>query len=202
MKPSADLDTCLAFVIGRIEEEATRSGKPLSDDQRFLLNHLPNNSALPIWNGADPESPAVLIPRDIAFERLCVVVREAHKSDVGLNPASSLDWEFAVAVLKLNRHPMAWLLGWTGTKERRPWWDRWLLVGAALLVILCFVALMLIAGNAPWSRLRWVGVVAGFVAIFLLLYFASRWIEEKQLRQTVEKCRRGPTFRRTSSHSS
>ena len=47
MNPMADLDTSLAFVIGRIEEEAMRSGQLLSDEQRFLLNHLPNNSALP-----------------------------------------------------------------------------------------------------------------------------------------------------------
>jgi hypothetical protein len=59
-EPDVDLDTSLAFIIGRIEEEAMRSGQILSDEQRFLLNHLPNNSALPIWNSADPEWPAVL----------------------------------------------------------------------------------------------------------------------------------------------
>jgi hypothetical protein len=44
---TADLDAALGFVIGRIEEEATRSGESLSDEQRFLLNHLPKVSALP-----------------------------------------------------------------------------------------------------------------------------------------------------------
>jgi hypothetical protein len=116
MNPTADLDTSLAFVIGRIEEEAMRSGQLLSDEQRFLLNHLPNNSALPIWNSADPEWPAVLIPRDAAFERLWAVAGAAHNSDARLNPASTLDWEFAVAVLKLNRHPMSWLLRWASMK--------------------------------------------------------------------------------------
>ena len=174
MNPTADLATSFAFVIGRIEEEATRSGEPLSDDQRFLLNHLPNNSALPIWNGADPESPAVLIPRDAAFERLCTVARDAHNSDTRLNPASSLDWEFAVAVLKLNRHPMSWLLRWAGTKERRPRWDRWLLVVAALLVVFCFAALMLIAGNDPWTRFQWTGLSTGYIAILILLHDGSR----------------------------
>jgi hypothetical protein len=200
MNPTADLDTSLAFVIGRIEEEATRSGEPLSDDQRFLLNHLPNNSALPIWNGADPESPAILIPRDAAFERLCTVARDAHNSDARLNPASSVDWEFAVAVLKLNRHPMSWLLRWAGMKEHRPWWDRWALVVAALLVAFCFAALMLIAENDPSSRFRWAGIGAGCIAILILQYFASRWIEERQLKQTIERCRRAPTFRHTSPY--
>jgi hypothetical protein len=194
MNPTADLDKSLAFVIGRIEEAATRSGEPLSDDQRFLLNHLPKSSTLPIWNGPDPEGLVVLIPRDAAFERLCTVARAAHNSDALLNPASTSDWEFAVAVLKLNRHPMTWLLRWAGMKERRPWWDRWLLIVAALLVILCFAALMLIAGNDPWTRFQWTGIGAACIAILLLLYFASRWIEERQLKQTIERSRRGPIF--------
>jgi hypothetical protein len=196
MNPTADLATSFAFVIGRIEEEATRSGEPLSEDQRFLLNHLPNNSALPIWNGADPESPAVLIPRDAAFERLCTVARDAHNSDTRLNPASSLDWEFAVAVLKLNRHPMSWLLRWAGTKERRPRWDRWLLVVAALLVVFCFAALDADRGKRSldsipmdWPQYR----------IHCDLDSSSRWIEERQLKQIIERCRRGPAFRHTST---
>jgi hypothetical protein len=67
---TADLDAALAFVIGRIEEEATRSDEPLSDRQRFLLNHPPTVSALPPADGADPESPMLLLPRDIEYEAL------------------------------------------------------------------------------------------------------------------------------------
>jgi hypothetical protein len=59
---------------------------------------------------------AVLIPRNAAFESLCAVAGGAHNSDARLNPASTLDWEFAVAVLKLNRHPMSWLLRWASIK--------------------------------------------------------------------------------------
>jgi hypothetical protein len=47
MNPTADLDTSLAFVIGRIEEEAMRSNQLVSAEQRFLLNHVPNNSVCP-----------------------------------------------------------------------------------------------------------------------------------------------------------
>jgi hypothetical protein len=193
MNPTTDFDTSLAFITGRIEEEAARSGEPLSDEQRFLLNHLPNNSALPIWNGADPEWPAVLISRDSAFERLCALAKAAHNV-ARLNPASALDWEFAFAVLKLNRHPMSWLLRWAGMKERRPWWDRWLLIAAAMLVIFCFAAVMLITGKEPWTRFQWIGIGAGYIAILILLHFASRMIEERQLKLTIERCRRGPTL--------
>ena len=35
---TADLDAALRFVIGRIEEEANRSGKPLSDEERLVLS--------------------------------------------------------------------------------------------------------------------------------------------------------------------
>jgi hypothetical protein len=67
---TADLDAALEFVIGRIEEQATRSDEPLSDGQRFLLNHLPTVSALPPADGADPESPMLLLPPDIEYEAL------------------------------------------------------------------------------------------------------------------------------------
>jgi hypothetical protein len=43
---TADLDAALRFVIGRIEEEANQSGKPLSDEERLLLNNLPKDPPL------------------------------------------------------------------------------------------------------------------------------------------------------------
>jgi hypothetical protein len=41
MERNVDLDHALAFVGERIEEEATRSGEPLTNEQRFLLKNLP-----------------------------------------------------------------------------------------------------------------------------------------------------------------
>jgi hypothetical protein len=45
--PSADLETALTFVIERIGEEAKRSGKPLSDNERDFLRHLPTQPLNP-----------------------------------------------------------------------------------------------------------------------------------------------------------
>jgi hypothetical protein len=191
MDPTADLDKALGFVIRRIEEEATRSGELLSDEQGFLLNHLPKYSALPQNYGADPESPVVLVPRDTAFERLCAVAKAAYHNDLRMNPASALDWNFAAAVSKLHHHRMAWLLSWSGLKVRRPWWDRWLLIAAALLLIFSFAVPMLLAINQQWTRFQWSGIATAYIAVLVLLYFASRRIEEWQLKQTIEKCRRG-----------
>jgi hypothetical protein len=191
MDRTADLDVALGFVIGRIEEAAARSGEPLSDAQRFLLNHLPKDSALSQTYVAGPE---LLVPRDTAYERLCAIAKNAYHNDLRVNPASALDWEFAAAVSKLNRHPMSWLLHWASVKERRPWWDRWLLIAAALLFIFFVVVLMLLAGNEPWTRFKWTGIGAGYIGMLVLLHFASRRIEEWQLKQTIERCRRGSTF--------
>ena len=152
---TADLDAALAFVIGRIEEEATRSDEPLSDGQRFLLNHLPKVSALPQADGADPESPMLLLPRDIEYERLCGLAKAAHRNDLRLNPALVIDWDFAAAVSKLNGHPMSWLLQWAGVKVRRPLWDRWLLIAAALLLISSVATAAALAGTEPWTPFRW-----------------------------------------------
>lgn len=181
-------------MIGRIEEEAIRSGDPLSNEQRFLLTHLPKASVVPQEYGADPESPMVLVPRDTEYERLCTVAKAAHHNDLRVNPASTLDWDFAAAVSKLNGHPMSWLLQWAGVKVRRPCWDRWLLIAAALLLILSLATAALAAGAEPWTSFQWTGVCTGNIAILVLLYFASRRIEEWQLKQNIERCRRGSRF--------
>ena len=96
MNRTEDLGTALRFVIRRVEEEATRSGDPLSDEERFLLNHLPKETAFPQPDGGTPEIPAQpqFIPRDISYERLCAVAKAAHYSDVRMNPSSVLNWEF------------------------------------------------------------------------------------------------------------
>jgi hypothetical protein len=194
MDSTADLDKSLAFVIGRIAEEATRSGEPLSDEERSLLNDLPTDSVVPMGSGSDPESPTIPVPRDRAFERLCALAKDARNSDVRLAPTSALDWEFAATVSKLNNHPMSWLLHWAGVKERRPWWDRWLLVVAALLVIFSGAGLMLLAGNTPWTSFQWAGFAAGYAAVLLPIYFASRRLEEWQLKRNIERCRHGSSF--------
>jgi hypothetical protein len=54
-------------------------------------------------------------------------------------------------------------------------------------VIIGFIALILIAGNGPWTRFQWIGIGAGCTAILILLQFASRRIEEKQLKQIIER---------------
>lgn len=51
MDRTADLESALRFVIRRIEEQATRSGEPLSEEQRMLLNYLPTSSS----GGGSPE---------------------------------------------------------------------------------------------------------------------------------------------------
>jgi hypothetical protein len=191
---TADLDAALGFLKGRIEEEATRSGESLSDEQRFLLNHLPKGSALPEAYGADPESPMVLVPRDTEYEMLIGLAKGAHLNDLRLNPASALDWEFAAAVAKLNRHSRSKLLQWAGVKVRRPWWDRWLLIAAALLFIFSVATVALLMGSEPWTPFQSAGVGAVYIGGLVLLYFASRWIEEWQLNQDIERCGRGSSF--------
>jgi hypothetical protein len=139
MDRTADLDSALRFVIGRIAEQAKLSGEPLSDEQRLLLNHLPSSTQAN-W---DPEIP-VLVPRNINLERVCALGKAAYQHDGQVNPAS-LDWEFAFAVFTLDRHPMGGLLQWAGMKPRRPRWDGLLLIVRALLPI---VAVVLIVWNA------------------------------------------------------
>src|ERR1700680_3485166 len=196
MDRTADLGAALGFVVSRIEEQAMRSGEPLTEQQRFLLNNLPRQSAAPEFNTGDPEFPLYFVPRDTTYERLCALAKAAHRSDLELNPGSP-DWEFAFNVSKLSRHPMCWLLQWAGMKQRRPWWERWLLIIAALLFIMSTMPLMLLVVNEPVALWRWTALVAGYVSILLLMYFASRRIEERQLERNIERCRSASRFAST-----
>lgn len=115
MDRTADLDSALSFVIGRITEQAQLSGQTLGEQQRLLLNYLPCSTTT---NWDHPEIP-VLVPRNINVERLCELGKAAFQHDRQVNP-TSLDWEFAFSVLRLNRHAMAGLLQGVGLKPRRP----------------------------------------------------------------------------------
>ncbi len=156
MDRTADLDSALSFVIGRIAEQATVSGKPLSDEQRLLLNYLPSETPAN-W---DPEFP-VLVPRNINLERVCALGKAAYLHDRQLNP-SSLDWEFAFAVFTLNRPPMGGLLQWAGMKLRRPRWDGLQLIGTGLVPI---VAVVLLVWNADGPLFLSVAIGSGCIAI-------------------------------------
>jgi len=93
MGRTADLDSALSFVIGRMAEQAKLSGEPLSDEQRLLLNYLPS-SAPANWH---PEIP-VLVPRNINLERVCALGKAAYQYDCQTNPAS-LDWGVCICCL-------------------------------------------------------------------------------------------------------
>jgi len=187
MDRTADLDSALSFVIGRIAEQAKLSGEPLSDEQRLLLEHLPSSTPA-TW---DPEM-LMLVPRNINLERVCALGKAAYQHDRQVNPAS-LDWEFAFAVFTLDRHPMGGLLQSAGMKPRRPRRDGLLLIVAALLPI---VAVVLLVWNAdgPLFLFRSVGIGSGCVAIMLLMFFASRGIEKRRLEEDVERCRLASRF--------
>ena len=185
MDRSADLSAALSFVIGRIAEQAKLSGEPLSDEQRFLLNHLPSGTQAN-WH---PEI-VVLTPRNINLERVCALGRAAYQHDRQVNPAA-LDWEFAFAVFMLDRHPMGGLLQWAGMKLRRPRWDGLLLIVTALLPI---VAVALLVWKADEHLFRSVGIGSGCVALMLLLFFASRRTEKQRLEEDIERCRIASRF--------
>jgi hypothetical protein len=69
MNHDVDLDDALSFVVKRIEGEATRSGKPLTEEEGLLLNNLPTTPLFPTAS-SDPEFPPLPVPRDLAYERL------------------------------------------------------------------------------------------------------------------------------------
>jgi len=195
MGQTADLEAALRFVTGRLEEQAMRSGEALTKEQLFFLNNLP-----PLPPGAMAfyyrgQIPPPLVPRDLNYERLCALGKAAFLSDLKLTP--SLDWEFALAVFKLNNHPMYGLLKWAGVRQRRPASDAVLLVVTALLLVTTITVVGLIvsfAGNTRWTTVLWVGIGFVYFAFIARMYFVTRRMEQRQLEKEIDRCRLASRF--------
>jgi hypothetical protein len=184
MDRTTDLEIALSFVIHRVEAQAKASGQRLNEGEHSLLKNLPSSNAnYPIWT---PDlGPPELVPRNTSLERLCALTKAAYQHDRQVN-LESLSWEFAFAVLTLNRHPMSGLLQFAGMTRRRPRWDGLRLTVTALLPV---VAVVLIAVSANENSSRSVGIGAGCVAIMLFLFFGSKRVEKQRLNEEIERCR-------------
>jgi hypothetical protein len=189
MHQDPDLNDALSFLIKRIAEEATRSGKPLTEEEGFLLNNLPTAPLFPLTGPSDPEFPTLSVPRDLAYERLIALAKEARQYDVRVDSTGDRRWRYAATVCKLNRHPMSWLLRWSGIREQKPWWDGLLLIISASLLVFCFVAMIFLGIVETWTRLGWIAGGLGFFVVVLLLYFGSRHFEDWHSRREIEKYR-------------
>src|SRR5215467_9693840 len=114
---STELETAVNFVVDRIREEADLICSPLDEEELEFLKNLPSVPTNPTLHN-DPYSESAWPPlRDLPFERLCSLAKAARLRDLQLRPEASREWEFAAAVLQLNRHPMSWLLMWSGAKK-------------------------------------------------------------------------------------
>lgn len=189
MDQTTDLDAALKFVIGRIEEQASQSGKPLNHEQRLLLSYLPSSISTIVF-ASDPTF-LVPVPRDINYETVRALGKAAYLKDLGQSRVT-LEWEFASAVFKLNRHPMWSLLQQAGVRDRRPWWDQFLVVIAALLFIGIAMAIALLLGFKPWTTVKWVEFGFAYMPLAFLMYLGSRRIERWQLEKEIERCRSEP----------
>ena len=187
MDRTTDLETALTFVVRRIAEQPKASGYPLNEEEHSLLKNLPSSNVnYPI--GATEFGPPELVPRNINLERLCALAKAAYLVDRETNP-ESLDWEFAFAVFRLNRHQMWGVLHSAGVKmHRRPLWVTLFVTIAALVPL---IAVILLASNWPRTLFQWAAILCGGVAIMLLIYFASRQIEQWQLDNHIERCKLG-----------
>lgn len=184
MDRTTDLETALSFVVRRIEEEAKASGHRLNEEEHSLLKNLPPSNVNYLICAPDLGPPD--LPRNINLERLCALAKAAYLNDRKINP-ESLDWEFAFAVFRLNRHPMWGVLHSAGVKMyRRPLWDQLFVIIAGLFPL---IAVILLASNGPQTPFRWTEILCGTVAIMLLIYFGSRQIEQWQLENHIERCR-------------
>ena len=153
-----------------------------------MLDYLP--SSWPV--GLDPEMPQP-VPRNIDLEQVCALGKAAYQHDRHENP-ESMDWEFALAVFTIARHPMAGLLQLAGMKPRRTRWDSILFVATAPMLI-AYIAAALSVLKAGGTEFSSVVVGSGCAAIMVSMFFASRRIEKQHLQKEIERCRLASRFR-------
>jgi hypothetical protein len=201
--PTSDLDLALEFVIERITQEAVCLAEPLDDDEEYFLRHLPTEPINPTaglasgFNFAYEDSLPTPVLRDLRFERLCKLAKNVRSNDLRTHSDALRQWEFAAAVLQLNRHPMSWLLGWAGIRvaKRSARWDGLLLVATALFIVALSVggalALSVLTDgqNVVWNWTLWVAGGCIYAAVLILLYFAVRRLEGRQGERDVERVR-------------
>jgi hypothetical protein len=187
MNQDTDLDDALNFVENEIQREASQSGQPLTEEEGILLNNLPTAPVFPLTSATDPAQRPV--PRDLAYERLIAVAKEARQRDNRVGSISDRKWRYAATVCKLNRHPMSWLLHWAGIREENSWWDRSLLIISATFLALCLITIILLGIIDAWTRSTWIAGGIGYCVLVLSLYFGTRHLEDRQLRRDVEKYR-------------
>jgi hypothetical protein len=198
--PTADLNAALAFVIERISVQAEVDAKPLDEDERYFLTHLPTEPTNPTIPGgvADEYGPPMPMLRDFPFEKLCNLAKNAHRMDIqNSRPGAAGQWDFAASVLSLNGHPMSWLLGWAGIKPKKTVraCDRVLLLLTGLSVVLVSLigGIGLLSLTERYAALwRWtLNIIGGliFSGLMILLYFGVKRLEQRQAIQTAEKYR-------------
>jgi hypothetical protein len=190
---SEDVHAALKFVISRITDEAEHAGTPLSSHEVQFLNHLPRRPTNPTVSLG--VSRRITLPtRDHGFERLCALARNAHKHDLDSRANAAREWKFALAVLQLNRHPMAWLLEWAGMKRLKARLDGCLLVSTALVIAALALPIFVLAARIEHSTYVWKStlVIAGGAALFGMvaaLYLMAQRFEQWQLKKIVEESR-------------
>jgi hypothetical protein len=200
--PSTDLEIALTFVIKQIDEEAARSGAPLDDDERYFLRHLPAHPTNSTFNSVSYSESPLPILRDYSYETLCTLAKNARLYDIGARPEASRDWDFSAAVFQLEHHPMSWLLHWAGMKKKRPRWDRWFLLGTAILAVFMFLfgaitlSVLTEGLRAIW---KWIFFIAGgciSLIVLVFAYVATQRLEKRELRKLVDRHRSSRTINR------
>jgi len=196
MNDTVDLERALAFVIQRIQLQAELSGKALTDEQDALLKNLPDIPVYPEETLSD-SALSMLLPRELDYERLIGLARDARRHDVSFDSLYAPRWKWAVAVLKLRNHPMSWLLGWAKMQYERPWWDRPLLVVISLLLIICIVGVIAFATEQSRTWRFWLPTGAVCSGVFYVVYFVTWRLERWQIQQVIDRYRESAELRRS-----
>lgn len=199
--PGTDLDQALHFVIRRIGEQARREGQPLLESEREFLLHLPERPTNPTLHSAGHYpgdlTLGTLPLRDLEFERLCSLAKNAYAYETEMKPEARVQWNFAAAVFNLNNHPMSWMLRWAGIKGKKAAvvTDGFLLLISGIAVVAVLTCVVFVFFNSAQNHGQvqnvtfWIAGGSLFLTLVLALHLLARRLEIWQGKRTVEKYR-------------
>lgn len=138
------LESALDFVIRRIHEQSQLSSLTLNEEDEETLVDLPEGGVNYVYSEFGASLP---MPPERSYDKLVKLTKLAIKQDRENNPDVIRQWESADAVLRQNKHRLAWLIERGGIecqelKPKRSRWDPVLLFLSALVTVIVGLAIM------------------------------------------------------------
>ena len=112
------------FFVDKIVAQATREGKPLSENERWMLSFSESDADF-VVDHSRVSALAAEIPDDKYEEKVAELARRACTADIASDPSALSAYKEAFRALNEGDHYLLIMLRRGLSKWLRPWWAFW-----------------------------------------------------------------------------